>query len=249
MIAKSRTDKHYTSARKRFIEPSISRFFNENFPRTFGPAILDRISKELMAVIESQMPPTGYLRPGQCIWNAVSIETRADNSKLRLIPVILTVFDDSDATRLANGESVARVAQDATARILQEAYAQGALLSMRDIGLLTWRDSSIVSQWRKAWEEKHQEILPHPGSLQDFGTCLTHKKAIVVKAIYERKDTRRVASETKHTQKAVDRYLKDFQRVRTCYYQNPDLEFISQVTGMSRYLVKQYLEIIEQHET
>ena len=249
MIAKSHADKHYTSAHKRFIQASISHFFDENFPRTFGPAILDRIAKEIISLVESQMPPTEYLRPGQCVWNAVSIETRPDSAKVRFIPVVLTLFDNSDIARLAGGESICQVAQDATARILQEAYDQGALLSMRDVGLLTWRDGSVVSQWRKRWEEKNQEILPHPGSLQDFGSCLTHKKAIVVKAVYEKKDTRRVALETKHTQKAVDRYLKDFHRVRTCYQQNLDMEFTSQVTGMSRYLVNQYLEIIEQYET
>ena len=248
MIAKSSAHKQYTSASKRFVEASISRFFRENFPRTFGPAIVDRIAKELMALIESQMPPTEYLRPGQCVWNAVSIETRPDSSKLKLVPVILTLVDDNDIRRLAAGESVRQIAEDATARILLEAYEQGALLSMRDIGLLVWRNGVVVSTWRKNWEERHQKVLPHPGSLQDFGSCLTHKTAIVVKAVYEKKDTRKVANETKHTQRAVDRYLKDFHRVRTCHQQHLDTDFISQITGMSKNLINQYLEIIEKYE-
>jgi hypothetical protein len=168
------------SAHKRFLHASIAGFFEQNFPRFFGTEIRDRIAQEVIALVEAHMPSTEHVRPGQCIWNAVSIETRADSAKVKFIPVILTLVDDKDITRLSSGEPVAKVAQDATARILKEAYDQGALMSMRDIGLLTWRDGSPISYWRKCWEEHHQEILPHPGSLQDFGSCLTHKTAIVV---------------------------------------------------------------------
>ena len=50
------------------------------------------------------------------------------------------------------------------------------------------------------------------------------------------------------TQQAVDRYLKDFHRVRTCYRHTPDRTFICQVTGMSAFLVDQYLTLIEKYE-
>ncbi len=248
MIAKSYADKRYTSAHKRTLHASIARFFEVNFPRSFGRDIRDLIAREIVGLVESQIRSTEQLQPGQCLWNAVSIETRADSDKMKLIPVVLTLVDDMDVTRLSAGESVSKVAQDAVARILREAYDQGGLLSMRDIGLLVWRDSSSVSYWRKRWEERNQQVLPHPGSLQDFGTCITHKTAIIVKAVYEKKDTRRVAQETKHSQRAVDRYLKDFHRVRTCYEHGSDIEFICQVTGMSNHLVKQYIEIIQKHE-
>lgn len=240
--------KHYQSAHKRLLHASVAQFFAVNFPSLFGPAIRDRIATELLERIEAQMPPTAHLRPGQCLWNAVAIETRADSAKLRLVPVVLTLVSAEDITRLAAGTRHAQVAQDATARLLDEAYQQGALLSMRDIGLLTWREESTITTYRHAWEAAHQRLLPHPGTLQDMGTCITHKTAIVVKAVYERKDPRQVARETHHTQQAVDRYLKDFHRVRTCYRRTPEREYICQVTGMSPYLVSQYIDIIEKYE-
>ena len=46
----------------------------------------------------------------------------------------------------------------------------------------------------------------------------------------------------------MDRYLKDFHRVRTCYQQTTDLDFICRVTGMSLFLVKQYVTLIEKYE-
>ncbi len=240
--------KHYTSAHKRLLHAALAHFFDTNFPRFFGPEIRDRIAQQLVALMEAQMPPATHLRPGQCLWNAVAIDTRADSAHLRLVPVILTLVDAADITRLAHGDRVVQVAHDATARLLDEAYQQGALLSMRDLGLLTWRSHRVITTYRQAWEQAHGRLLPHPGTLQDMGSCITHKIAIVVKTVYEHHDPRQVARETHHTQQAVDQYLRDFHRVRTCYRQIPELEFICQVTGMSPYLVKQYLEIIAKYE-
>jgi hypothetical protein len=248
MSNSSFSSKQYASANKRFLESMVAQFFEVNFPKFFGPEIRQRIGRQILELIEEQMPAHTHLRPGQCLWNAVSIDTRADSAKLKLVPVVLTLVDESDITALASGNSPARVAQGATARILDEAYQQGGLLSMRDIGLLTWRRGTDITDYRQAWEKRNERLLPHPGTLQDMGSCITHKTSIVVKVVYEKKPPLQVAKETKHTQPAVDRYLRDFHRVRTCYRRTPDLAFICMVTGMSQYLVKQYLDIIQQYE-
>ncbi len=164
------------------------------------------------------------------------------------MPIIITLVSDEDITKLANGVKPSVVKQDAIARVLKEAHQQGALLSMRDLALLTWHDVSTMTSCRQKWGNDNNKLLPHPENLQDMGSCITHKTIIVVKAFYEKKNTTQVAKETCHTQKAVDRYLTDFHRVRTCYLQKPDLNIILQVTGMSPYLVKQYIEIIEKYE-
>ena len=68
------------------------------------------------------------------------------------------------------------------------------------------------------------------------------------KVVYEGKDPRRAADETKHSQRAVDRYLKDFHRVRTCFEHTQDVEFVIKTTGLSRQLVNQYVSIIVENE-
>lgn len=240
--------KQYSSAQKRLLPALIAEFFAVNFPKFFGPLIRERIAEELLNLLEAQFPAYGHLQSGQCLWNAVAIDTRADSPKLRLVPVVLTLVDRDDIARRSTNTPLKQIVQEAIARMLEEAYQQGALLSMRDLALLTGQNETHITAARQAWETQHDRLLPHPGSLQDMGTCITHKTAIVVKAVYEKKPTRQVAQETKHTQQAVDRYLKDFYRVRTCYRQQPDQHFICQVTGMSPHLVKQYLEIIEKYE-
>jgi Protein of unknown function (DUF1670) len=236
--------KHYPSARHRFLQPSIQRFLQTQCPKVFGPLLAQHLAEKIVQLVEKQLPPKDHLRPGQVVWNAVSLACRPDSPNLKLVPVLLTLVDPSDIEQLETGTPTKTLAQKAIARICCEAHQQGALLSMRDIGLLCWRHSSAVSCLRQAWEQNHATTLPHSGSLQDFGSCISPKKIIVKKVLVDKKDPQRVAAETKHSQWAVDRYLKDFHRVETCYKQNKSVDFIAQVTALSPFLVKQYLEMI-----
>jgi hypothetical protein len=248
MIEQSEAQKHFASAQKRFLQSSIESFLDKEFPRTFGPVIRQKMAERIVDLVDQQLPRKDYLRPGQCVWNAVSIATRPDSPNCRLVPVILTLVDSSDVAQLAGGIRMSVIARNSMARICREAFEQGALLSMRDIGLMVWRANCSISAIRKKWEADQKTTLPHVGTLQDFGSCISHKTAIVRKVVYEGKDPRRAADETKHSQRAVDRYLKDFHRVRTCYEHTPDIEFITRTTGMSKHLVNQYVGIIKEHE-
>jgi hypothetical protein len=235
-------------SKKRFLQSSIESFLDREFPRIFGPVIRQKVAEKIVDLVDEQLPPKDHLRPGQCIWNAVSVTSRPNSPNRQLVPVILTLVDSSDAEQLAGGTSMSVIAQQSISRICREAFEQGALLSMRDIGLLVWRSNACISLIGKKWEINQQTSLPHVGSIQDFGTCISHKTIIVRKVVYEGKDPRRAADETKHSQRAVDRYLKDFYRVRTCYEHMPDVDFITRTTGLSKHLVNQYISIIKEYE-
>jgi hypothetical protein len=248
MIEQPQSQKHFGSAQKRFLQSSIESFLDREFPKTFGPIIRQKLAEKIVDLVNQQLPCKDYLRPGQCIWNAVSITSRPNSPDRCLIPVILTLVDPSDVEQLARGTRMSVIAQQSIARICREAFEQGALLSMRDIGLLVWRSNASISQIREKWEDDQKTTLPHVGTIQDFGTCISHKTSIVRKVVYEGKDPRRAADETKHSQRAVDRYLKDFHRVKTCYDHMPNIEFITRTTGLSRHLVNQYVSIIKEND-
>jgi hypothetical protein len=248
MIPSPTPVKHYRSAGKRFLKPSIQRFLQTQCPKLFGPLLAERLADKLVELVERQLPAKDHLHPGQMVWNAVAQHTRPDSPKVELVPVILTLVAPSDIKQLAQGTRMSTIAQTAIARLCREAQQQGALLTMRDIGLFTWRQNATLSRLRLAWEKQHATVLPHSGSLQDFGSCVSHKTTILHKTLVEKKDPKMVALETKHSQPAVDRYLKDFHRVQTCYQHHPDLDFICQVTGMSAHLVRQYVKILKEME-
>lgn len=248
MIQPTFAQKHYASARRRFLEATIAQFFADEFPRLFGPTIREKLAVSLTALFNAQTPPKETLRPGQCIWNAVSVHTRPDSPKLQMVPVILTLVDQTDVDDYAKGVKLLTIIKRGMARMLKEAYTQQALLSMRDLALLFGKHIGRISQLRAQVELELKETLPHVGNVQDFGSTISHKETIIRKVVFEGKDPQQAARETRHSQWAVDRYLKDYYRIRTCFQQNPDINFIRSATGLSIYLIKKYLTLIEKYE-
>ena len=249
MITPDLNGKRYNSAKQRFLKPAIMNFFAQELPRLFGPTLREKLAEELVKLVSKVMPEKDHIKPGQMLWMAVDKNTRPDSPKRRLVPVVLTLIDENDIEQLAADVPMSRIAEDAIARITREAHQQGANLSMRDIGLFSWRTGTAISKKRKAYEKRHDTILPHTGSLQDMGTCITHKAVIIRKIIIEKKDPIQVASETNHSLKAVENYIKDFRRVQTCYRLNQNIDFIAQATGFSNQLIKQYIKLVHDSST
>lgn len=247
MLRKSDSYHRYHSARDRFIKPVIEDFFCKEFPNTFGPNTRSNIADELLAIFNSNNRDSQTIKPGQILWNAIHKDTRADSRNRKLVPVVLTIVADEDISYLEKKKAVSENRQRLIARLTQEAYNQGALLSMRDIGLLLATDVGTVSADRIKYEQKHSCSLPHTGALHDMGSCITHKYQIIFKYVIEKKDPVIIAKETNHSLKAVDHYLKDYNRVKLLYLDNKPLEYIKAATAIPVYVIKQYLDIINQN--
>ena len=237
--------KHYRSAQDRFLNPALKNFFATEFPRLFGPVMRENLAEALLQLIGQVHPERQRLQPGQVLWNALDKHTRGDSPHRKYLPVVLSLVTEEDVKLMSTGASRKTVTKQAIARIIQEAYQQGGILSMRDIALLTLRDDSYVSVLRKGYEKEHDTILPHTGVLHDMGSCISHKTVIVRKGMLEKKDPADVARETAHSQQAVDRYLHDYHRVKAVYDYNQDVQYIHLVTGIARHVIKEYVEIIQ----
>lgn len=236
---------HYCSAKQRFLKPLIMAFFQNEFPKLFGPLMREKIADELIALFDRNSPDISTLKHGQALWNALDKHTRGDSPHRRFVPVVLSMVTPDDISELTKGVKPSTIAKNAIARIIKEAYQQGGILSTRDIALLTLRDVSSVSQLRLSYEKEHDVILPHTGALHDMGSTVTHKAAIVHKVIVENKDPAVAANECHHSQRAVDHYLKDYNRVKTVYEHNQDTTFIHHVTGIAKHVINQYVNIIQ----
>ena len=244
MIKSPDSVKRYDAAKHRFLRPVMINFFAREFPKLFGPVMRERIADELIDLFEKTTPEVKRIKPGQILWNALDKNTRGDSPNRRYVTVVLSVITENDVEQLVNGVPMSVVANNAIARMIKEAYEQGGVLSSRDIGLLTLKNPTCVSRKRLNYEKENQCLLPHTGLLHDMGSCISHKKTIIRKVIVEKKDPADVARECNHTQRAVDRYLKDFHRVKTAYKQNQDNDYIHIVTGIAKHVVKEYIEMI-----
>lgn len=158
---------------------------------------------------------------------------RADSFNMEPVPVVLSLICDEDISKLENGMKVYEHKQNVIARLTKEAYAQNALLYMRDIGLLIACTPQYVSSCRIKYEQRHNVTLPHTGNMHDMGTSTTHKYQIIYKYVVEKREPTVVAAETNHTIRAVDHYLKDFNRVKALYLDGKTPDYIHLVTKLS----------------
>lgn len=247
MIPKSSSEKHYSSAHDRFLKPAIVNFFEREFCGMFGPVVRENIADALIDLFNSLCPELSRLKPGQVVWNALDKRTRADSEKRRYKSVILSLVTDDEVSMFEKGASVSKTRKNVMARMIREAYQQDAVLSTRDLSLLLVSASSWLSNQRIEYEKEHQTILPHTGVIHDMGSTLTHKRIIIYKHVVEKKDPTIVARETNHSQPAVDKYIKDFNRVKTLVNDNKDIDFIHHTTNIAKPVVKQYLQIINNY--
>lgn len=247
MIRKSDAHHKFHSAHTRFCKPAIESFFDRELPQTFGPNLRSKIADELILIFEKNNRDTQTIKSGQILWNAVHKNTRADSKNMKLVPVVLTIVAPDDINYLENNGMKRKHRQKVIARIMQEAYQQDALLSSRDIGLLLATHPAYISAERINYEKEENITLPHTGNLQDMGTCITHKYQIVYKYVVEKKDPILISRETNHTLKAVDSYLKDYNRVKLIHFDGKNPEFIKMATGLPLHVIRQYLEIINQY--
>ena len=213
----------------------------------FGPVVRENIADALIDLFNSLCPESTRLKPGQIVWNALDKGTRADSEKRRYKPVILSLVTDAEVLMFEKGTSVSTTRKNVMARMIREAYQQGAVLSTRDLSLLLVSSASYLSKLRIEYENDQKTILPHTGVIHDMGTTLTHKRIIIYKHVVEKKDPSIVARETNHSQPAVDKYLKDFNRVKTLANDDKDLNFIHHTTNISKPVIKQYLQIINDY--
>lgn len=247
MIKKPDAYHKYHSAKRRFLKSAIEDFFKLEFPHFFGPNIIGRIAEELINIFELNNLDIKTLKPGQILWRAVNKDTRADSVHCRFVPVVLTLADQDDISTLEKHGMKRKHRQKVIARIMREAYSQGALLSTRDIGLMLSTTDSLISMDRTTYENEYHISLPHTGNLQDVGSCITHKYQIVYKYVIEKKDPVIISNETNHTLQAVDHYLKDYKRVKLLFMENKSPEYIKMATALPIHVIQQYIDIINQN--
>ncbi len=244
MIRKPDGIRKYHTAHDRFLKPAIVNFFAREFSGFFGPVVRENIADALIELFEQNVQQTSGLKHGQMLWNALDKFTRADSSNRRYKPVILTLVHDEYIKLFEKQSPIKEIRKQVIARLIKEAYAQGGILSMRDLSLILSTTAPLLSTQRAEYEKENNVVLPHTGVIHDMGSTITHKTQIVYKYVVEKKPTNIVARETNHSQKAVDHYIKDYHRVKTLFDDGKDIDFIHITTNIAKRVIQEYQSII-----
>lgn len=246
----SRSDplrRRFGPLRDKTLENALSACIGREFPRIGGPRVRGLCAQMLIELFESHCPPLERVTHGQMVWMAVPLNDppRRDQriAEMRLQPVVLDVSTAEDVDRLLAREPSRQRLQECVVRLCRQAHAQGGLLSNCDLAALLHCSDSRVSEALTDYERRTGQVVPRRATLHDVGTGLTHKRLICFKRYAQGKEPHLIAKETYHSLEAVDRYLGQFDRVRSCRQRGFTPEETAHALGCGVRLVNEYLAI------
>jgi hypothetical protein len=235
----------YGPLTQKTLHSALKRELMTNFGFENMALIADLLIERFLALVDEFTVAPGRLQPYQTL--VIGIDKREKFgygipiSNIKLKPAIVSLITPEEIQALAEGIPLPRVRGEMIARILKEAFEQGAVLSFDIIGLLFGVSPSAVGGWVKKYYESHPgEVLPHAGVVFDLGRTRTHKGPILM-LHYQGLLTQEIARRTNHEPQRVDKYLKDHQRIVTAHEAGHPLDEICLLTGLSSHLVKEHL--------
>lgn len=240
----------FRPAKDRSFQAALAHRIAQSFPRIGGPRIVRLCAKMIREVVQDHLKPKDHLRPGQILYNAVSIDDPPARGKTMAeteqVTVTLELITQEDIDKRIAGESSAERLLRRAKRLSKQAYKQGAVLSNVDLALLLGYSPSYVGQVLAKHERESGKLIPRRANVHDVGTGQTHKRIICLARHRDGKSATQIARETYHSHAAVDKYLSDFARVRFCLQKGMDRAEIRQALEMSDQLIDQYVEINEE---
>lgn len=183
---------------------------------------------------------------GQIIYYAIKIGEPAGKSikECELIPVKLTVQSPEDLL-IRKKESLRGLTQKVILRLAQEAFAQGALLTIADLSHILRISERSVLRHKKEIKEKGL-FLPLRGEYQDIGPCVSHKKQVLNLFLLGYPETT-IAQRLHHSLENIETYIRDFLRVVLLAEKNYHLSAIIRIVKLSKGLVQEYLRLYKEY--
>jgi len=227
---------------------SVKQMLTREYKFLGGERIQEMFIKDLIVEYDRHMKDGWKLDVGQVVWWAAHKDEYPGRNKTientRMVPVILSIACQDDLKLRLDGYSAKEVRKFKVARILREAYEQGGVLNQADVSLLIGVSTGTIGKDIKEFQLDNEVILPYRGTIHDIGPTLTHKK-IIIQQFVRNIPTPEIARRTSHSEEACDRYIKGFKKVLKLHSDKIPVENIASELEMSKSLVREYVEIIE----
>ena len=251
---KTLTDTYADRFNKRSLPELLVHKFLTKYGYAHGPVIAEAIVKDIQTIVEQcypERPP-----PKTVVWLAVRREWKGRRKGIELtdlVPIRLPIATDEEIQLLMKPElrkklKARRAFNRARfARWCFEAYEQGGVLTLLDLSMLSGMSENYVGELLREYEAENERVVPTRGTVHDLGSSVTHK-AEVVRRWLRHESPAQIARVLSHSQRAVDRYIADFRRVRLLAQKVPTDE-IPELAGLSGNVVEQYLALIHQYDS
>ena len=188
-----------------------------------------------------------HLREGQIEATVIGVEERSGKviEKMEKVRVRLTIDNGLEDLDVQKSYGMKVLRRRKILRITEEAIEQQGVLSQEDLSKYLGCSVRTIQRDIRALKEGGQEVITR-GYLHNIGRGQTHKAKII--GLYlDGLTYSEIKLMTKHSLGAIKRYLEGFTKVLMARKQGIyRIKDISLVTGLSNYLVEQYLTLIKE---
>ena len=184
------------------------------------------------------------LKPGQIIFEAVAINNSPKKklSECEMQTVILTLDAGAEDLIIRSQNGVTALRRYRLERISNEAFQQGAVLTVEDIAnrLLNCGERTLVRDIRALKDEGI--ILPLRSVIKDMGRSISHRE-LIVKYWLQGMEFSDISRNTNHSITSVANYVEKFKRVVCLAKDNHEINTIAFLVKISIPLAQQYYDL------
>jgi len=166
-------------------------------------------------------------------------------SECRRIPVRLTLDTVEDLETQKQG-GLKAMRQARILRLASEAYEQGALLTQEDLSRILCSSLNTIKRDLAELREDFGAV-PTRGQIKDIGPCVSHKSRIV-ELYLTTMDFHYLMKRTRHSQRAIERYLKTFTQIARLFLAGHTEEEIRLIASISPGLCGEYLDLVKRYQ-
>lgn len=242
----------YSPLQDKELESVLKRLFIDEFgyenKEIFAEAMIERI----LEILEAFMRPRSLMKPGQLLWMAVANDGKKHAGKhmkeIPKVPVVLDLITQADLQALADGEKYIDVRRQRNARLLQQTFEQGGVLSQSDLASMILVSNKSIGEDIRYFQKKEHQLLPYRGTIHDLGRALTHKVEVIrlYEAGYLEPEICEELSPA-HKLSSVERYVQSYKNILKLLRRKFSPLEVAGILSMSKSLVVSYVEIACQH--
>lgn len=254
----SRVNPYASIAKRRFESALLNLLLTDYGMIQGGRRIAQLLVEDVVALMAEHFPDSERTGSGMLVWTCTADEGRKAEPGKRTeeyksitvrLPLVTTaeLQERTDPTGPAPKPTVAHERdKKRVVRLLKAAAEQGGLLTIAELSAILNRNYEVTRGYIRQWEEETGEMLPLKGYRMDQGSRPTHKKEIVrlSEAGMEPPD---IARESGHSLRSVERYLKDYERVKLLLKRGINVTEISATIGRGQNVVLEYVDIARQY--
>jgi Protein of unknown function (DUF1670) len=234
----------YGPAAQKTFTGALEAFFASEFPQLAGERARRSVVQGIVEMVHRFFPATSHLRQGQTTWISVAKNEVSSYGKTitetRMVPVIVTLLAEDEAQQRRDGKRLRDIKRESVARACLEIDQQGGCVTASELALMFKTTPTTVGKYIAHWEAANGKLLPRRGTIHDMGPTLTHKKEICRLLFIEGKTVSQVINLTKHSARAIERYITNFRQVFTCKTNGLTVQETALASKLSQRLVEEY---------